>query len=89
MEVIFKKFFSRADDPAPIHNGVRGVGYLGVHTLLWVWPVLIILHYSGGEPFELPDLPQLRILLLNALLDIVFNLSLFVCIALSSPLVTT
>ncbi len=89
MEVAFKKYYSRADDPAPIQNGIRGVGYFGVHILVWMWPILIILHYSGGEPFELPDLPTFRILVLNALLDIVFNMSLFVCIALSSPLIAT
>ena len=89
MEVGFKKFFSHDEDTAPVQNGVRAVGYMGVHTLFWMWPILIILHFSGGEPFELPDLHTFQLLLLNAALDIIFNLSLFVCIALSSPLVAT
>ena len=89
MEVGVKKFLSRDDDPAPVQNGVRALGYFGVHTLLWMWPLLVILHFSGGETFELPDLNTFKLLVVNAMLDILFNGSLFVCIALSTPLVAT
>ena len=89
MEVGYKKYATRPDDPAPVQNGIRGLGYIGVHTLLWVWPLLVVLHFTGLERFELPDLPTFKSLLLNAFLDLIFNLSLFVCIALSSPLVAT
>lgn len=89
MEVGIKKFLSRADDPALVQNSVRALGYFGVHTLLWMWPLLIILHFSGGETFELPDMATFKLLLANAALDVLFNGSLFVCIALSTPLMAT
>ena len=81
----FKKFATKPDDTAPVQNGIRAVGYIGVHTLLWVWP----LHFAGFEKFEMPDLPTFTDLLFNAFLDLIFNMSLFVCITLSSPLVAT
>ena len=89
MEVGFKKFVTAPNDPATVQNGIRGVGYMGVHTLLWFWPLLVVLHFTGYERFELPDLPTFKSLLVNTVLDLIFNLSLFVCIALSSPLITT
>lgn len=88
-EVGFKKFATKPDDPAAVTNGIRGVGYFGVHTLFWFWPLLVVLHFTGLEPFELPSLSVFKMLLLNSGLDIIFNLSLFVCIALSSPLIAT
>ena len=88
LEVGYKKFATKENDPAPIQNSVRGLGYIGVHTLLWAWPLLIILHFTGLERFEFPDLKIYKNLLINIVLDLVFNVSLFTCIALSSPLIT-
>lgn len=88
-EVLFKKFATKQNDPASIQNSIRLVGYFGVHTLMSVWPLLVVLHYTGLEPFELPDLPTLNMILLNAFLDIILNVSLYACIALSSPLIAT
>ena len=88
LEVGYKKFATREDDPAPIQNSVRGLGYMGVHTLLWVWPLLIILHFTGLERFEFPDLKVYENLLVNVALDLVFNVSFYTCITLSSPLIS-
>ena len=88
-EVGFKKFATTPDDPATLQNSVRGIGYMGVHTLLWFWPLLVVLHFSGLERFELPSVDVMRMLFLNAFLDVIFAVGLFMCIALSSPLVAT
>ncbi len=86
-EVLYKKFATVKDDPSATLNGLRVLGYTGVHTLLWMWPPIIILHYSGFEPFQFPPTVKLfGLLVANAAMDIVFNGCLLVCIALSSPL---
>ena len=85
----FKRFATKPDDPATIQNSVRSIGYVGVHTLLWMWPLIILFHFTGLEVFEWPSPDTLLLLLLNALLDLLFNLGLFLCITLSSPLVAT
>ena len=85
-EVLYKRLATKEDDTAPVMNGVRFLGYMGVHTLLWLWPLLIVFHFTGVEVFELPTLDNLGLMTLNAFLDITFNTSLLACIALSSPL---
>ena len=86
LETTYKKFATMKDDPAALCNGVRLVGYFGVHTLVWMWPPLILLHYTKLEVFEWPTWEIFRLMVLNAVLDVGFNGFLFVCIALSSPL---
>ena len=85
-EVLYKKLATKKDDTAPVMNGVRFLGYMGVHTLLWLWPLLIVFHFTGVEVFELPSLDNVGLMTLNAFLDVIFNAGLLVCIALSSPL---
>ena len=85
-EVLYKRLATRKDDTAPVMNGVRFLGYMGVHTLLWFWPLLIVFHFTGVEVFELPSLDNVALMTLNAFFDVIFNASLLVCIALSSPL---
>ena len=58
-EVLIKKFGTRKGDPATIPNGARLVGYIGINTVLWIWPIIPILHYSGLEPFEWPKQGEL------------------------------
>ena len=89
LETCFKKFATASDDPAALCNGVRIVGYYGVHTLFWMWPPLILLHYTKIEVFEWPSLDMLKLMILNAFMDVGFNGFLFVSIALSSPLFAT
>lgn len=66
-------------------------------------PPLIVLHYSNVEPFQWPSKGQsinlcitvtgsvdiLYKILYNTVLDVIFNASLFICVALSSPLFAT
>ena len=88
-ETGYKKFATKPDDPATVLNGARVLGYIGVHTLLWMWPILLIFHFMGVERFELPTLNMFKLLLLNTFLDVIFNAAYLICIALSSPLFTS
>ena len=85
-ETVFKKYGTRPDDTAPVWNGIRMIGYVGVHTLMYYWPLLIVVHFMGVETFRFPTLIEFRLLVGMTCLDMVFNASLFVCIALSTPL---
>ncbi len=51
------------------------ISFIGASTLLLMWAGLLIGHYSGLEPFVLPSLPQFKMLLLNALMDLILNLA--------------
>lgn len=86
METTYKRFATAKEDTAALCNGIRVVGYFGVHSLFWMWPPLIILHYTKLEVFEWPSWEIFKLMLLNAALDVAFNGLLFVSIALSSPL---
>lgn len=89
-ETFYKKFMTKKEDVASVFNSLRILGYIGVHTLFWLWPPIIILHYTNIEPFELP--PSMYIfwmMVLNVFLDIISIGALLVCIALSSPLFYT
>jgi len=88
-ETFYKKYGTRSDDRSPAWNGIRMVGYVGVHTLLYFWPIIIIVHYMGVETFRLPTLTDFRLLVAMTLLDMIFNTALLVCIALSSPLLAS
>ena len=85
-KTLYKKFATVKGDPAALCNGVRMVGYFGVHSLLWMWPPLIILHYTGVEVFEWPSVDVLKLMVINAMMAVLFNALIFVSIALSSPL---
>ncbi|XP_064384579.1 uncharacterized protein LOC135333537 isoform X2 [Halichondria panicea] len=86
-ETFYKKFATKKDDSIPSINGIRVLGYIGIHTLLWMWPPILIFHYTGFELFHFPPTMKLfGLLVVNALMDIVFNGCLLVAIALSSPL---
>ena len=86
-QTLYKKFGTKKNDPAATINGIRFLGYIGVHTVVWLWPPFLVLHFSGFEAFAVPYTMELfGLLVLNAIMDIVFNGCLLVCIALSSPL---
>ena len=89
---------SAALDDAKLHDkGVSPVvqaemtalvlGLMGTFTLLTLWPLFFVLHYSGAEPFELPSASKTALLALNTGLDSVYNLLLLYGITVSSPLV--
>ena len=89
-ETFYKRLATEDDDTAPVWNTARVLGYTGVINLFLFWPLLIIAHFSGLEPFELP--PTMDIfykLLAVCALDIVFNTALLACITISTPLFTS
>ena len=55
---LVKKLVTRKGDPAAVPNAIRFIGYTGVYTMLFMWPVIIILHYTKLEVFELPSLSE-------------------------------
>ena len=86
-QVFFKKFATKDNDPAAIMNSVRVLGYIGVHTLLWMWPPMIVLHFTGYEVFQWP--PSWTVfgyLILNQVLGLAYMFFWFLAIALTSPL---
>jgi hypothetical protein len=50
------------------------LGLMGVFTLLTLWPLFFIFHYSGLEPFEWPPPEKGRLLALSVALDAIYNL---------------
>jgi drug/metabolite transporter (DMT)-like permease len=55
-EILYKKFASFKDDPASIPNSFRMIGLIGIHCLVYSWPLVIIAHFSGLQPFQWPTL---------------------------------
>ena len=55
---LVKKLVTRKGDPAAVPNAIRFIGYTGIYTMLFMWPVIIILHYTKLEVFELPSLSE-------------------------------
>ena len=88
-ETIYKKFGNLGDDTAPVWNGVRIIGYIGVHVLVAYWPILIVVHYTSLEKFRFPSLEEFGLLVGMICLDLLFNVALLVCIAFSTPLVAS
>jgi hypothetical protein len=62
------------------------LGSMGVFTLLLQWPLFLAFDRGGVEPFEWPPPSKLRLLLLDAGLDTLYNGLLLVGIATTSPL---
>jgi hypothetical protein len=48
-------------------------GYVGLFNMLILWPVIIVLHYTGIEPFELPSLQIVLYLTINGLIGTVVS----------------
>jgi solute carrier family 35 protein F5 len=62
--------------------------FIGVFTLVAVWPALIIAHVTGVEKFELPPTIEVWVgIMQNALLETMFNTFLIVGIADSSAII--
>ena len=45
-EVSAKKWLAPSGDTAPTTNSLRGLGLMGVHTLLWMWYVCMSQVYA-------------------------------------------
>ena len=65
-------------------------GFVGVFCLVFLWPILIFLHFTGYETFELPPTSQIQtILLINAVITFVGDFCWCNAVLLTSPLTVT
>lgn len=65
-------------------------GFVGLFTLLLLWPSLVLLHYFGWERFELPTDPQIiLIILLNCFITFISDFCWAKAMLLTSPLTVT
>jgi solute carrier family 35 protein F5 len=85
-EILYKKFASFKDDPASIPNSFRMIGLIGIHCLVYSWPLVIIAHFSGLQPFQWPTLLEFKYILMTSVLDFILNVSLILVVSLTSPL---
>jgi len=65
------------------------VGWMGVWNLFVLWTPLALLHYSGVQPFHLPDASQVTGILIDSALEGAYLVWLVLAIAFSSPLFVT
>ncbi|CDO92068.1 unnamed protein product [Kluyveromyces dobzhanskii CBS 2104] len=65
-------------------------GFVGLFTLVFLWPALIILHFTGKETFELPSSPRiLSIILANCVITFISDFCWAKAMLLTSPLIVT
>ncbi|ODV79304.1 uncharacterized protein CANTADRAFT_51913 [Suhomyces tanzawaensis NRRL Y-17324] len=65
-------------------------GFVGIFCLVFLWPMLFILHFTGYETFELPPSRLvLTLLLVNALITFVSDFCWCKAVLLTSPLTVT
>ncbi|KAI0376662.1 hypothetical protein F5Y04DRAFT_200200 [Hypomontagnella monticulosa] len=65
-------------------------GLVGIFNMLFLWPLFFILHFTGIEPFELPQTGQIwAIIMLNSLSSFVSDISWAYAMLLTTPLVVT
>jgi len=48
LEVSIKKWLTPPGDTAAIPNSLRGLGLMGIHTLLWMWYVCDTVEYVNN-----------------------------------------
>ena len=48
-------------------------GFVGLFTILFLWPGLLILHFAGAEKFEWPDPIQWLFLVANGVIGTVLS----------------
>jgi solute carrier family 35 protein F5 len=88
-EVGYKKSAYQPDDPVPVSNALRMLGLMGITTFTCYWPIFLILHGTGYETFEFPTGSNLRLTIINLVLDGTYNCLLLISVSVSSPLFTT
>eukprot|EP01088_Endostelium_zonatum_P019277 TRINITY_DN6584_c0_g1_i1.p1 TRINITY_DN6584_c0_g1~~TRINITY_DN6584_c0_g1_i1.p1 ORF type:complete len:421 (-),score=66.98 TRINITY_DN6584_c0_g1_i1:68-1330(-) len=69
-----------------VENAVIFLGLVGLSTLLLTWPGIIVVDVIGIEKFEVPHKQAVIEILLQGLMDSVYNILLLVGILFSSPL---
>ncbi|KAI9838139.1 MAG: hypothetical protein M1837_002634 [Sclerophora amabilis] len=65
-------------------------GLVGAFNIMFLWPGIVILHFSGVERFSLPPTNRVwEIILINALISVVADFSWAFAMLLTSPVVVT
>ena len=71
-------------------NSAMFFGFVGVFNVLTMWPIGLILNYTGYEIFRMPDAKTMGILVFNALIGTVLSDYLWMLSVLwTSPVVAT
>jgi len=68
------------------HFSFLFLGLMGSITVMFLWPIVVIVHYTKVEVWEFPSLFVLGYYVLYACLDTIFNVGFFIGIHLTSPL---
>eukprot|EP00041_Stephanoeca_diplocostata_P011691 m.193357 g.193357 ORF g.193357 m.193357 type:complete len:402 (-) comp18633_c0_seq1:241-1446(-) len=85
-EVLYKKWACSDDDTVKFANAFRFIGIIGI-TVLWQTPIYVLLEHVGGvASFEMPSRHAAMLIIINCVLDSVFNVSMLLAIMLTSPL---
>ena len=48
-------------------------GFVGLFNLAFLWPGLLFCHFTGAETFQLPNLKQWELLVVNGLIGTVLS----------------
>jgi len=60
---------------------------IGICNLLFGWPSVLVAHYTGWESFQWPEAQQWAVLILNGLVEYIFDASCAVAICMTSPII--
>ncbi|KAI8968525.1 hypothetical protein BDF20DRAFT_896870 [Mycotypha africana] len=82
-EVYYKKYASPAQPTILFANIMTGI--IGIATFIFLWLPLPLLHWSGVEPFELPEWTTFKYILLVASMSVIYNATFMAVIALVNP----
>lgn len=52
---------------------MRFAGFIGLWSLILMWPIFFILHFTAIEVFELPNQKQFIVLFMNGLVGTVIS----------------
>ncbi|CCC71578.1 hypothetical protein NCAS_0H02680 [Naumovozyma castellii] len=65
-------------------------GFVGLFTLIFLWPTILFLHYQGWETFELPTSPRvILIVMVNCIITFVSDFCWAKAMLLTTPLTVT
>ncbi|ORY94111.1 hypothetical protein BCR43DRAFT_495881 [Syncephalastrum racemosum] len=82
-EVFYKKYAAPPKPTILFANAVTGG--IGFVTLIFLWVPIPLLHWSGFETFEWPDLRTLAYILAIASMSVVYNATFMCVVALVNP----
>lgn len=82
-EVYYKKYASPSQPTILFANTITGI--IGIVTFLLLWMPFPLLHFSGIETFELPDISTFGYILAIASMSVIYNATFMAVIALVNP----